>query len=385
MEARYYAVGEKREVKGSLNRVAPWVFVFVMLIAGAAELMMYKNVFMSQEIGFVADLSEETKFKYDIMAMFMALGFTVMIIWMAHKMGEILRHLDSASANERKGYIAKLIVIALVTASAVWATVDIRRDMHKILALDKKIDLLQEARVDSGGSDMYTDAPSGFSSTDTNDEDEGGGFGSDEESEDDESSDGFGDDGDTEETSTLTNSPSTPVVDEEQRLRDQGLEAKGQTAWLFSIINIFIVIGGVFLSYETHTSSKIYETLEKNIKGLEKQKKAFEKELATLDKKIEHLKSKKIDKLFNELLYRAALYDKEVRTYNTYLQIFEFKMQFVEDYLKNIYENKGVAFKELTYRDALDDKINLDSRKELHHVNNIHEYMIYRTQGSEDV
>lgn len=393
MELRYYAVGDKREVKGSLNRVAPWVFLVVMIIVGAAELFMYKNVFMSQEIGFLADMNAEVKFTYELMALFMALGFTVMIIWMAHKMGEILRHLDNTNAKEKRGYIAKLVVIATVTFSAIWATVDIRSDMHGIMALDTKIEHIQEAREDANtlfDDDENSDA--GFG--DETDEDTDGGFGSDEEEDSDSGfgsldeeegfDNGFGDT-DEQNTPNALKTKTSSTLSQEESLRQQGLHAKGETAWLFAVINVFILIGGVFLSYETHTSSKIYETIEKHIKRLEKEKKRFEKELMGLEKKIEKLKSKTINKLFNDLLFRAALYDQEVRTYNTYLQIFEFKMQLIEDYIKNIYDEKGLSYAPIVYKDVLDDKINLDARKELHHVNNIEEYMIYKKKEEENV
>ena len=72
------------------------------------------------------------------------------------------------------------------------------------------------------------------------------------------------------------------------------------------------------------------------------------------------------------------MYDKEVRTYNTYMQIFELKMQLIEDYIKKIYEEKGVKYDEIFFADVIGDKIVLDLRKELHHVNNIEEYMVYK-------
>jgi len=386
IEASYFVRNPETSMNGSLNRIAPWVFLVVMVIAGLAELFMYKNVFMSQEIGFIADMSEETKFHYELMALGMATGFTAMIIWLAHKMGEILRHLDSANRRERNWYIVKFVFIAAVTSAAITATVKIRGDMHHILAIDQQIDQLQEAREDAMAQKMFGDDEAGSGDTDES-ADNAGGFGEEDEAGDETGfgEGGFGDEEgfDEQENSTvsMTDSSKNSVesVNPEQRLRDQEISAKGSTAWLFSVINFFIVVGGVFLSYETHTSSKVYETIEKQIKRLEKRKHKREKALLRLDGKIEKFKHNTIDKLFNELLYRAALYDKEVRTYNTYLQIFEFKMQLVEDYLKNIYEAKGVAFKEIHYKEILDEKINLDFRYELHHVNDIEEYLIYKT------
>ena len=401
IEKEYFAAQGTKKVKGSLNRIPGWVFLIVMIIAGLAELFMYKNVFMSQEIGFIADMSEETKYRYELMALGMATGFTAMLIWLAHKMGEILRHLDSAHEGEKRSYVIKLVFIALVTISAIMATVKIRGDMHHILAIDQQIDQIQETREDSQNS-LFSDDEEGLDSgegaesdadgfgSDGGDEDDTGGFGSDSDD-----NEGFGSEGgfdeaqssddSTAEKSATASGATLTSQSHEQTLRDQEIEAKGNTAFLFVIINVFIVVGGVFLSYETHTSSKIYETIEKKIKALEKQKKRLEKEHAVLERTMEKLKERTIDKLFNELLYRAALYDKEVRTYNAYLQIFELKMQLVEDYLKNLYEAKGISYNDISYKEVISDKINLDARHELQHVNDIESYLIYKIQGDDNV
>lgn len=357
IENKYNIVGDSKILKGSLSRIPHWVFWLVMIVAGGAELFIYKNVFMSQEIGLIADMPLENKIIYDAMALMMATGFTVMLIWLAHKLGELLRHYDSATQEEKFSYYIKGGFISLVVLAAIWATVVIRGDMHEILAKDKQIELLNE---------KFNDA-SPFES-----DDEESGFGNEEEDNEDEEDSGFGNEED---------SPAKTIKitqDKRELLREEINKDKGDTAWLFTIINIFIVVGGIFLSYETHTSSRIYETIESHIKKLEKLKLKLERELESLDKSIIKFKTKKVDTLFNKLLLKAALYDKEVRTYNTYMQIFELKMQLIEDYIKKIYEEKGVKYDEIFFADVIGDKIVLDLRKELHHVNNIEEYMVYK-------
>ncbi|MDF1878138.1 hypothetical protein JHD46_00635 [Sulfurimonas sp. SAG-AH-194-C20] len=369
IEKAYHKIGEKKIQKGSLNRLSAFWFLFVMGIAAIAELFMYKNVFLSQEIGLMADKAAQDKYTVELMALGMASGFTVMIIWLSHKLGELLRHFDSATKGEVKSYIIKFLFITLVLVSAIAVTVVIRGDMHEILAKDQKVEQLQGEVEDAGNP--FTDNGGGFDS----DEEESG-FG------DEEDDSGFGSEDEEDSISPSKNSKQLQI----QQLRDEVNADKGKTSLLFVIINIFIVVGGLFLSYETHTSSKIYETIEKHLKKLEKLKKSLEKELRNLDKELVKFKSKQIDRHFKSLLLKAALYDKEVRTYNTYMQIFELKMQLIEDYIKKVYEEKGVEYSPISYTDIIDGRINLDHRKELHHVSNIKEYMIYKNSniGSEN-
>jgi len=356
IENAYHQLGEKKTLKGSLNRLHTGWFLFIMLIAGAAELFIYKNVFLSQEIGTTADLTQQEKWQVPAMALFMASGFTVMIIWLAHKMGEILRHLDSATQQERKGQWMKLGFIALIVSAAIWATVDIRGKMHQILAKDTKITTLMQQQENNEESLFADDTANDGFGDDTQEENDDGGFGAEDE------------DG-----AKQTKNPEIQI----DVLRDEINKEKGATAWLFIIINLFIVVGGVFLSYETHTSSKIYETIERHIKNLQKRKKRVEQSLQKLEKEIVHFKEKKIDKIFKDLLLKSALYDKEIQVYNTYQNIYMLKLQTILEYLKNIYQEAGVAFPEITIEDILKGKIEIDLRKELHHVKNIDEYMIY--------
>ena len=365
IEAAYHKVGEEKKIKGSLSRLSGFWFLFIMTIAGLAELAMYKNVFMSQEIGLVADLTQERKFYVELMAIAMATGFTVMIIWLAHKMGELLRHYDSALESEKKNYIFKPLFIALVVSMAILATVEIRGNMHQILAKDHKVEQLKDTMEDEKNpfkDNLESSEEGGFGSDDAD------GFGG-----------GFGDD-DAQEAS----SASISKADQIDTLRDEVNADKDATAWLFTIINVFIVVGGLFLSYETHTSSRIYETIEKHIRKLEKLKKALERELKELDEEIMEFKNSQVNRLFKKLLLKAALYDKEVRTYNTYMHIFELKMQLVQDYIKKIYEEKDVAYSPIEYVDVLDGRVTMDYRKELHHVHNIEEYMIYNYSQKEE-
>lgn len=360
IEKEYHKIGEEKTQKGSLNRLSGFWFLFIMGIAAIAELFMYKNVFLSQEIGLMADKAAQDKYTVELMALGMASGFTVMIIWLAHKLGELLRHFDSATKSEVKSYIIKFVFISIVVISAIVATVIIRGDMHKILAQDNKVEQLQNEIEDSGNSFAKSSS------------DEDNGFGSDEDDE------GFGSDDEDTDDKEAVSSPVELKYTQIEELRDQINDEKGKASLLFVIINIFIVVGGVFLSYETHTSSKIYETIERHLKQLEKLKKSLEKELLSLDRDLMKFKDKKIDRLFKSLLLKAALYDKEVRTYNTYMQIFGLKMQLIEDYIKKVYEEKGVEYSPVSYSDIIDGRINLDHREELYHVKNVDEYMIYK-------
>lgn len=369
IEKEYHKVGEAKIQKGSLNRLSGFWFLFIMGIAGLAELFMYKNVFLSQEIGLMADKQAQDKIIVEWMALGMASGFTVMIIWLAHKLGELLRHFDSATKSEKNSYIFKFLFIVLVLSSAVWATVKIRGDMHEILAKDQKVERLQGQLEDQGNPFA--------SSVDAEDNAGDGGFGSSDDADDDADTDdagGFGSDEEPQKSSAATLKTKSSEIDE---LRNEVNVDKDKTASLFFIINIFIVVGGMFLSYETHTSSRIYETIERHLKELEKLKKSLEKELLKLDKELMLFKTKKINRLFRQLLLKAALYDKEVRTYNTYMNIFELKMQLIEDYVKKTYEEKDVPYSPISYKDVIKGRINLDLRNELHHVQNIEDYMVY--------
>lgn len=354
IEREYHKLGEEKTVKGSLNRLNGIWFLIIMSIAGAAELFMYKNVFLSQEIGLMADKPEQEKYMVELMALGMASGFTVMIIWLAHKLGELLRHYESAIKSEKIGYWVKMSIISLAVFGAIYATVTIRADMHTILAKDEKVTKIKAAIEQDNEQALFSDDAS-------EDEDEDKGFGDDE----------------SEESNAALNKYDSKQQQIEE-LTNEVNQDKGKTAWLFSIINIFIVIGGVFLSYETHTSSPIYETIEKHLAKLEKIKKSLERELKNIDEQIVHFKNREINPLFQKLLLKAALYDKEVRTYNTYMQIFQLKMQMIEDYIKKSYEEKGWDYSAVSYVELLDEKIKLDIRKELHHVSNIEEYMIYK-------
>lgn len=365
IEKAYHKIGEKKTQKGSLNRLNGFWFLFIMGIAGLAELFMYKNVFLSQEIGLMADKATQDKYIVDLMALGMASGFTVMIIWLAHKLGELLRHFDSATKSEVKSYIIKFVFISCVVVAAIVATVIIRGDMHKILSQDNKVEQLQGEIEDS--KDAFSQPQ----------EEEDNGFGSDDEEDSDDEDAGFG--SDEEDTKSVV-SPVASKKAEIEELRNEVNDEKGKTSLLFVIINIFIVVGGMFLSYETHTSSKIYETIERHLKMLEKHKKSLEEELLRLERELMAFKHNKINRLFKELLLKAALYDKEVRTYNTYMQIFALKMQLVEDYIKKVYEEKGIEYAPVSYTEIIKGKINLDDREELYHVKNIDEYMIYNKE-----
>jgi len=383
IEAKFNKVGADREVKGDLKQLPTWVFIGIMSIAGLAELFIYKNVFLSQEIGLMADMALEDKWLVDMMALGMASGFTLMIIWLAHKLGEMLRHWGNLHANEVKAHTIKFIVIGTIVLAAIISTVIIRGQMHEILAKDQKVSTINNQIDDasssftSGGSFGGENPENSLDGDSSGFGDGEGGFGNDEG--------GFGEDEGGFGNEARPTTKATPKVNttngvlqrQSEQLRAEVVEEKGATALLFIWINLFIVVGGIVLAYSTHTSSVVYETILDAINRLEKEQKHLKKNILKLDKKIMKFKDHTINRLFTELLYRAALYDKEVRTYNTYVQIFELKMEMIENYLKNIYETKDIVIDDINYQDLIKDKVVFDYRKELHHVNTIEEYLIY--------
>ncbi len=402
IERAYNRVGGERKVRGSLDRLSGWWFLFVMSVAGFAELFIYKNVFLSQEIGLRADLAAEEKYMVQIMALGMALGFTVMLIWIAHKLGEMMRHYDSIIDAERRVYLTKFFMLMLVVILAIAATVDIRGKMHEILAKDQRIETLQRQTEISNDHKMFNgtgkladeDGDAGGLGDEESDEGLSDGSGLD----DDDGHGGFGEEDEAEEAVSDNNDDkhlfAPSVSDKIESLRDAIVQEKDATAWLFTIINIFMVVGGMFLSYATHTSSRVYETIEKRLKVLHRQKAHLDKKLRRIEHDIVRFKARQINRLYKELLLRSALYDKEVRTYNAYMEIFLMKMRLIEEHLQAIYEAHDAPVPAECFicekeggRIVVVGTIVVDRREELHHVRHVDEYMIYRKEnrkGGED-
>ena len=359
---------ENRTVVGDLDKLPFWVFLLVMLLVGGAELLIYQNVFLSQEIGLTADMSLEKQSRVFWTSLLMSIGFVVMIIWMAHALGKLVRHFANTTATEKKFYIVKIAIIVAISAAAIWATVDIRSKMHTILADDNQVKILKVQQEDSSKQSMFGD-------------DNSVGFGDDTQDETENADDnGFGGFGDDEPLPKVEKKPHD-LKEKMQNLREDAQKRKEDTAYVFVIINLFIFIGGAFLSYFSHTSSPIYEMIESKIKLLEKRKKRHQRELEELDRKMMRFKKEEINKLFSKLVDAAALYDIHVRTYNAYTATFRIQLELIESYLREIYKTRGIEIEESSYVSTiLLEYISLDTRKELQHVNNIEEYMIYKFQ-----
>ncbi|UCN01261.1 hypothetical protein LCX93_04925 [Sulfurimonas sp. SWIR-19] len=364
-----------REVVGDLHKLPWWIFITVMLIVGAAELLIYQNVFLSQEIGLNADMPAEKQNQVFWTSIVMAVGFVGMIIWMAHALGKLLRHFSNTTQKEKKIYIVKMLVITLISFLAIWATVDIRSKMHTILADDTAVKNLKAQQDKMNKQQLFgSDAKAEFGSA-TDDEALDEGFGNSDEDES-----GFGD-----EEEPTDNLKETSLDEKMQVFREDAQKKKEDTAYVFIIINLFIFIGGAFLSYFSHTSSPIYEMIEAEIAKLSKKYKKCKKEIIKIEKKMSKLKKNEINKLFSRLVTAALFYDISVRTYNAYVSSFKIQLELIESYLREIYKERGVTIEENYVEFILSEYIVLDNRKELQHVNNIEEYMIYHDRNQKDV
>ena len=366
---------DNKEVVGDLHRHPKWFFWAVMIPAGLAEFFIYKSVFMSQELNLPIDMPENTRYMYEVMSGVMSVGFIVMIIWMAHALGKFIRHFSTATKKERPYYIAKMLIIALVSAGAIWATVDIRGQMHEIMAINTKVKNLKTTQEHNEEAMLLGEDASDASqlSSDDDDEDELGGLGD----EDEDDADALEDE--EKSSSTASHDAKNSSVDAQiEDLEHQAVVAKDATAPVFMLINIFIFIGGVFLSYFVHSSSPTYDMIEDEIAKLQRKRKRLQKELRRADKEIVTFKKYVIDPLFARLLKVAALYDLHVRTYNAYLELFYMEVEIVVDYLTTTFARFGVEVEPVDYKELLSKHITIDDRKELHHVNRIEEYMIYK-------
>ena len=372
IEEQYNSV-ENRKVFGDLSRLPSYAFWIIMFLVGAAEFFIYQNVFLSQEIGLMADTAAEDKERYVWMSGVMSIGFILMIIWMSHALGRLSRHFVNTTAKERYFYIVKIFIILLVSFSAIWATVNIRGTMHTILAFDNKVKIIKEKVEKADEANAFGgDDDEAFG----NEEDEaqdGEAFGAEDDEEED---DTFGED----EELKLASLESDPqeLEKEADSYREKVYSLKEETASVFMLINLFIFIGGAFLSYFSHTSSPIYEMIEDEISKLKTQRKYLLAKLRRLKKMIVWMKKYTIDTLFKRLLQEAALYDLQVRTYNGYIDALIIKLNLLEGYLRSKYKGFGVDVEELSVTELAKEFIDIDDRKELHHVEHIEEYMIYQ-------
>ncbi len=337
------------DAAGDLKRLPFWVFAVLMSIVGLAEMVVYFYVFQSQEISSPGSLNTSWEiiiFHYAF-PLVMAFGFTVMMIWLAHKLGMMLRQYISIHKKIQLAYWIKFVVILIVVVGAIFATVQIRKDMFEIMYIQDKIVKMQDGGMDISammGSDNVNDE----SSMDTSDMSMGMEDDSLEMTMDDTDGLDMSTDSETSVNETETNvSHQKNVVNVNMKEQNTSLpkteeglaflvsQLKGNLAKLFIIINLFIVVAGIFLSYEVHTSSIKYEALEGMIARLEKRRKKL------LDTKNDYEKAlSKNEK--NELLQVLKQYVESVNTFDEYSQVVKSLRISIENvYIEMVYYMLG--------------------------------------------
>jgi len=263
----------KPDTEGDLKQMPMWIFVAIMTVVGLAEMLIYQSVFLSQEIGILAEMEEDKVAHLENMALIMGTGFIVMITWLAHEAGKRIRHIEGTAHKNRLGQWIKVGLIMLLVIAAIFSTVKMRSDMHKSSELNAKLTTIIDAEEDADDEDYYSEDSESDEDADDEDSDD------DEDEDEDEDSDDelAGDEGST-----------TPTLTEKEQLEKELIDIKSDGAWYFMAINFFIFMGGVMLAYHTHTSSVRYEQL---IALIAKQR----KELEELEKKkfgmLDHLKN----------------------------------------------------------------------------------------------
>ncbi len=255
----------KEETEGDLKQIPMWIFVVIMTIVGLAEMVIYQSVFLSQEIGIIAEMEENQIAHLEIMAFVMGIGFIVMITWLAHEAGKRIRHIEGTDSKNRPAQWLKVFLIIAIVMSAIFSTVKMRSDMHKSSELNAKLTTIVDAEEDDG-DEAFLDA----------EDDTGSDDGLDTEDEDEE----LDDEADAK--------VATPVISEKEKLEKAIIAIKANGAWYFMAINFFIFMGGVMLAYHTHTSSVRYEQL---LGLIEKQRKKLKELDEEHFKMLDHLKN----------------------------------------------------------------------------------------------
>jgi uncharacterized protein YneF (UPF0154 family) len=341
-------------MNGDLKRFPMWVFVFLMTIAGLAEIAVYFNVFLSQEIGLGIDNdSAIDELFYKGMALLMAFGFTVMLIWLSHKLGMMLRQYISVKKEELKAYWIKFIVILAIVIGAIVSTVIIRSQMHEVLSKEVMIVAEQDKEMMSS-----------LSLDDISEKD----------------SDSLDMNMDMEENNNIS---------KEKNLRNEINEMKGDAAYLFIMINFFIVISGVFLSYEVHTSSIKYEAIESIIYRLKKKKNALIKKHKRLIKIINKQENKVLIPIISKYVQSINLFDENsqvIKSYTTtieniYIEMCLFMLGTMEDHglLDDIDIKELDSYTKEHFINRFQEewklyKIDLEV-EEIIHINNIEEFI----------
>ena len=325
-----------------LKRLPFWVFAVLMSIVGLAEMVVYFYVFQSQEISSIGSLYTRWEiiiFHYGFPLM-MALGFTVMMIWLAHKLGMMLRQYVSIHKKIQLAYWIKFVVILIVVIGAIFATVQIRKEMFEIMYIQDKIVKMQDGGIDIStmmGNDNINDESNmdtSEMSMDMDNIDDGFDMSMDSETSVNKMAINKSNQKNVVDVNTKEQNASLPKSEEGLELLVSKL--KGNLAQLFIIINLFIVVAGIFLSYEVHTSSIKYEALEGMIARLEKRRKKL------LVLKNDHEKALSNNEK-NELLQVLKKYVESVNTFDEYSQVVKSLHVSIENiYIEMVYYILGV-------------------------------------------
>ncbi len=396
------------EAEGDLKRLPMWLFWLLMFFVGLAEVSVYYYVFLSQEIGLKTEITSSTEeYIYYGLAMIMAVGFTIMLIWLSHKLGMMLRQYISVHKKSIKSYWIKFGAIAFIVIAAIVSTVIMRAQMHNILYIEHQIEQLQKKNLYSPGMSMG-DINSVYSNSmmDGDNKNDESVMSEEVVMGDDEMTDDMmmSSEGDMEHkpnpiTRAENMDKNTSEIVSESSLREAINLKKGTMAYLFIIINIFIVVAGIFLSYEVHTSSIKYEALEGMITRLEKRRKTLSKKKRKLENEL--LKNEKGELLsvvtkFVDSVNRFDEYSQKVKSYKIYIEnvyiemvyymfgtMIEHKLlvdideKFIEEYTP---EYLSVRFN----KEWKLEKIDVDV-PEVIHANNIDEYLeLFKCQDKKD-
>jgi hypothetical protein len=336
-------------------------------------------------VGLISQLdSDIDRIKYYAFAGVMAIGFTVMMIWLAHKLGMMLRQYVSVHKEMRLAYWTKFIVISIVVIVAIVATVQIRGKMHIILAEELKL----QKMIENFGTDI---------SMDDDVDSENMTMEKDASMDDDVSMDDEIAMGESHEESISV----TPKVQEEKPklenltvnqidlITEKISKMKGDLAYLFIAINLFIVVAGVFLAYEVHTSSIKYEALEGIIARLEKRRKKLLKRKKKLKKKFSKTEKDEVMSIVKEYVesvnefdeYSQVVKSHRIAIENIYIEMIYYLLGTMEEHnlLYDIDEMYLESFspEDLSKRFEKEwklEKVDMEV-PEVMHVNNIDEFI----------
>jgi hypothetical protein len=372
------------EAKGDLKRLPMWVFLLLMTIVGLAEIVVYFNVFLSQEVGLISQLdSDIDRIKYYAFAGVMAVGFTVMMIWLAHKLGMMLRQYVSVHKEMRLAYWTKFIVISIIVIVAIIATVQIRGKMHVILAEELKL----QKMIDNFGSEISMDdnSDSGMAV------DEDVSMGDDMSMDDEIKMEEPQEKNTPKETEDKKEKPNLENLTANQidMITDKISKMKGDLAYLFIAINLFIVVAGVFLAYEVHTSSIKYEALEGIIARLEKRRKKLLKRKKKLAKKFSKTEKDEVMAIVKEYVesvnefdeYSQVVKSHRIAIENIYIEMIYYLLGTMEEHnlLYDIDENYLEDFTPDDLSERFEKEWKLEKVDmevpEVMHVNNIDEFI----------